>query len=449
MHSAVAPAGTFQCANALYNQIQEVTLRTFLSNLFSVQSDCPHREKFGYGGDIVASSEAFLLNFDMAQFYTKAVEDLADAVRPNGGFTETAPFVGIDDAGFGEGSGPIGWGTAHPMLLQQLYQYYGERRLLEAEYERVKAWVGLIESSAPDHIYVGGIGDHESLAEKPELSGTAFYAYNVALAREFALLLGKNDDAARFTALGELIAEAFSTRYLDPETGRYGAGTQASQAFALYLDLVPEAVRASALEILVNDIAVHDGHLSTGIFGTKYMLDVLSTMNRHDVACAITGTRTFPGWGYMLDNGATTLWEHWEGSDNTFSNNHPMFGSVSEWFYKHIAGIRPAPDAVGCDRVLIAPGPPQPGLDWAEASYDSIRGTIRAAWRVEGGWLHLDVSVPVGVSARVLLPVDAQAEVLESGVPAHLAAGVAPVPGNLFCPAFEVASGAYQFSVKQ
>ena len=449
LYSAIAPAGAFQCANTLYNQVQEVTLRTFLSNVFSVQSDCPHREKFGYGGDIVASSEAFLLNFDMAQFYTKAVEDLADAVRPNGGFTETAPFVGIDDAGFGEGSGPIGWGTAHPMLLQQLYQYYGERRLIEAEYERVKAWVELIESSAPDHIYVGGIGDHESLAEKPELSGTAFYAYNAALAREFALLLGKNDDAARFTALRERIAEAFNARYLDPVTGRYGTGTQASQAFALYLDLVPEALRASALEVLVNDIAAHEGHLSTGIFGTKYMLDVLSTLGRHDVACTLTGTRTFPGWGYMLDNGATTLWEHWEGSDNTFSNNHPMFGSVSEWFYKHIAGIRPAPDAVGCDRVLIAPGPPQPGLDWAEASYDSIRGPIGAAWRLEGGWLHLDVSVPVGVTAHVLLPVDAQAEVLESGVPAHQAAGVVPVSENLFCPAFEVASGSYQFSVKQ
>ncbi len=448
LHSAVAPAGAFQCANDLYNQIQDVTLRTFLSNLFSVQSDCPHREKFGYGGDIVASSEAFLLNFDMAQFYTKAVEDLADAVRPNGGFTETAPFVGIDDAGFGEGSGPIGWGTAHPMLLRQLYQYYGERRLIEHQYARVKAWVDLIEANAPDHIYVGGISDHESLAEKPELSGAAFYAYNVALAREFAALLGNADDAARFEALGERIAEAFNARYLEPETGRYGAGTQASQAFALYMNLAPEPVRANALEVLVNDITAHDGHLSTGIFGTKYMLEVLSAMGRHDVACAITSARTFPGWGYMLDNGATTLWEHWEGSDNTFSNNHPMFGSVSEWFYKHVAGIRPAPDAVGCDRVIIAPGPPQPGLDWAEASYDSVRGTIRAAWRVDGGRLHLAVTVPVGVTARVLLPVDARAEVLESGVPANQAAGVAPASGDARCPAFDVASGAYRFSVK-
>ncbi len=446
MYSAIQPAGTFQCSNELFNRIQEVTRRTILSNLFSVQSDCPHREKFGYGGDIVASSEALLLNFDMAQFYTKAVEDLADAVRPNGGFTETAPFVGIADAGLGGQSGPIGWGTAHPMLLKQLYQYYGERELLEAQYQRVKAWVNLIEARARDHIYIGGISDHESLVEKPELSGTAFYAYNVALAREFAILLGEKDDAARFEALGDEVVAAFNGRYLDSETGRYGTGTQASQVFPLYMNLAPEDIRPRALEVLLSDIVARDGHLSTGIFGTKYMLEVLSGMGRHDVAYAMVDKRAFPGWGYMLENGATTLWEHWEGSDNTFSNNHPMFGSVSEWFFKHVAGIRPAPDAVGCDRIIIAPGPPQTGLDWAEASYDSIRGPVRAAWRVSDGQLHLDVAIPVGVTARVLLPVDARAEVWEGGVPAGMAAGVTPVKG--LSSAFDVASGTYRFTAR-
>ncbi|HOD50281.1 MAG TPA: family 78 glycoside hydrolase catalytic domain [Candidatus Hydrogenedentes bacterium] len=448
MYSAIEPAGTFRCGNDLYNQIQDVTRRTFLSNLFSVQSDCPHREKFGYGGDIVASSEALIFNFNMAGFYTKAVEDLADAARPNGGFTETSPFVGIADAGLGGGSGPIGWGTAHPLLLRQLHQYYGDRRLIEAQYERVKAWLELIEANAPEHIYVGGISDHESLVEKPELTGTAFYAYNVALAREFAALLGRKDDAARYDALGAKIAAAFNSRYLEPETGRYGAGTQASQAFPLYMNLVPDSARARALDVLINDIAARDGHLSTGIFGTKYVLDVLSAMGRHDAACAMAGKRAFPGWGYMIEKGATTLWEHWEGSDNTFSNNHPMFGSVSEWFFKHVAGIRPAPDAVGCNRVIIAPGPPQPGLEWAEASYSSVRGLIRAAWRVEGENLHLDVTVPVGVTARVVLPVDAGTELLESGVPAATAAGVAPATGDGSAPSFDVGSGTYHFKAR-
>lgn len=446
LHSAVETAGAFRCGNALFNQIQEITRRTILSNLFSVQSDCPHREKFGYGGDIAASSEALLLNFGMAQFYTKAVEDLADAVRSNGGFTETAPFVGIADAGLGGDAGPIGWGTAHPVLLGQLYQYYGERRLIEEQYEHVKAWVKLIESKASDHIYIGGISDHESLVEKPELTGTAFYAYNAGLARRFAEILGETNDAARFGALYENIVAAFNDRYLDAETGRYGTGTQASQAFPLYMGLAPDSARPKALEVLVNDIAERDGHLSTGLFATKYMPDVLSSMGRHDIAYRMVNQRTFPGWGHMLENGATTLWEHWEGSDNTYSHNHPMFGSVSEWFFKHVAGIRPAPDAVGCDRVIIAPGPPPSDLGQAEASYNSIRGPIRAAWHVESRGLHLDVSVPVGVTALVMLPVDASAEILESGVPAATAPGVRSAEGPL--PSFDVGSGTYHFTAE-
>ncbi|MFO7976142.1 MAG: family 78 glycoside hydrolase catalytic domain [Candidatus Hydrogenedentota bacterium] len=444
MYSAVDSVGAFQCSNDLFNEIQEVTRRTILSNLFSVQSDCPHREKFGYGGDIVASSEALLVNFDMAQFYTKAVQDLADAVRPNGGFTETAPFVGIADKGLGGESGPIGWGAAHPLLLHQLYQYYGERRLMGTQYERVKDWVDLIEANAEDHIYIGGISEHESLVKKPELTGTAFYAYNVALARTFAQILGKKDDAARFESLYEKIVAAFNERYLDAETGRYGVGTQAAQAFPLYMGLTPDSARAKALEALVEGIAERDGHLSTGIFGTKFMPDVLSAMGRHDVAYAMVDTRTFPGWGYMLENDATTLWEHWEGSDNTFSNNHPMFGSVSEWFFKHVAGIRPAPDAVGCDRVIIAPGPAQAGLDWAETSYDSIRGPIRAAWKSREDELHVAVTIPVGVAAQVILPVDAEAKILESGVPAGTAPGVTPIKSPV--PVFKVDSGTYHFT---
>ncbi|MEA3364911.1 MAG: family 78 glycoside hydrolase catalytic domain, partial [Candidatus Hydrogenedentes bacterium] len=322
LHSAVETAGEFRCGNDLFNQIQDITRRTILSNLFSVQSDCPHREKFGYGGDIAGSSEALLVNFDMAQFYTKAVEDLADAVRPNGGFTETAPFVGIADEGLGGGSGPIGWGTAHPLLLQQMYLYYGDRRLIEEQYEYVKAWVALIEANAKDHIYIGGISDHESLVEKPELTGTAFYAFNVAMAREFAEILGKKNDAAQFDALYDKIVAAFNQRYLDSETGCYGSGTQASQAFALYMDLVPDSARPKALEVLVNNIAERNGHLSTGLFATKYTPDVLSSLGRHDIAYGVVNQRTFPGWGYMIENGATTLWEHWEGSDNTYSNNH-------------------------------------------------------------------------------------------------------------------------------
>ena len=182
LNSDVAAAGSFACSNERLNRIQEMVLWTELSNLFSVESDCPHREKFGYGGDIVAASEMAMFNFDMSRFYAKAVQDLADAVRPNGGFTETAPFVGISDEGLGEKAGPVGWGTAHPLLLWQLYQYYGDRRLLDEQYAAVKRWVALLQSRAQDGILDNGISDHESLVPKPRaLTGTAFYYLNVRL----------------------------------------------------------------------------------------------------------------------------------------------------------------------------------------------------------------------------------------------------------------------------
>ncbi len=186
LNSDVAPAGSFTCSNERFNRIQQMVLWTELSNLFSVESDCPHREKFGYGGDIVAAGEMAMFNFDMARFYAKAVEDLGDAVRPNGGFTETAPFVGISDEGLGEKSGPVGWGTAQPFLLWRLYQYYGDRRLLAENYELTKRWITLLRSRAQDGILDNGISDHESLVPKPRaLTGTAFYYFNVNAVLEY------------------------------------------------------------------------------------------------------------------------------------------------------------------------------------------------------------------------------------------------------------------------
>ncbi|HEY5481646.1 MAG TPA: family 78 glycoside hydrolase catalytic domain, partial [Verrucomicrobiae bacterium] len=334
LNSDVAPVGSFTCSNERFNRIQQMVLWTELSNLLSVESDCPHREKFGYGGDIVAAGEMAMLNFDMARFYGKAVDDLADAVRPNGGFTETAPFVGISDEGLGERSGPVGWGTAQPFLLWRLYQYYGDRRLIEENYELTKRWIALLQSRAKDGILDNGISDHESLAPKPRaLTGTGFYYFNVKLFANLARVLGKNAEAAEAEALAATIKTAFNRKFLQPGTGRYDAATQACQAFALYLGLVPVEEQERALAVLVRDIEdAHAGHLTTGIFGTKFMLHALADSGRADVAFKVVNQKTFPGWGYMLENGATTLWEHWEFSDNTFSHNHPMFGSVSEWF---------------------------------------------------------------------------------------------------------------------
>jgi alpha-L-rhamnosidase len=425
LNSDVAPAGSFACSNERFNRIQQMVLWTELSNLFSVESDCPHREKFAYGGDIVATGEMAMFNFDMARFYGKAVEDLADAVRPNGGFTETAPFVGISDEGLGEGSGPVGWGTAQPFLLWRLYQYYGDRRLLEENYELTRRWITLLRSHAQDGILDNGISDHESLVPKPRaLTGTAFYYFNVTLFSNIARALGKDADAAEAEALAETIRTGFNRKFLEPGTGRYDTATQACQAFAFYMGLVPPEEKDRALEVLVRDILdVKQGHLSTGIFGTKFMLQALADLGRADVAFTMVNQRTFPGWGHMLENGATTLWEHWEFSDNTFSHNHPMFGSVSEWFYRVLGGINPAPDAVGFDKIIIRPQPVG-DLKWVKSSYDSAHGKVVSDWSREPGKFRLRIRVPVGTEATVLLPAKEGTPIMESGRPVERGAGV-------------------------
>ena len=450
MHSDVPSAGEFACSNELFNQIQEITRRTFLNNIVGVQSDCPHREKFGYGGDIVASSEAFLLNFDMNAFYAKAVDDLADAQRPNGGFTETAPFVGISDEGLGDKAGPIGWGTAHPLLLWQLSQYYGENKFIADHYPEIAPWIALLTANAKDGILDNGISDHESLVEKPRpLTGTAFYAFNADLASRLAVRIGNSDDASRYSDLSKSVEAAFNKTFLNTDTGAYFTGTQACQAFALYFDYAPADMREKVIDTLVQDIqSAHSGHLTTGIFGTKYMLDALSRYGRHDVAAEMVNKRDFPGWGHMIENGATTLWEHWEFSDNTFSHNHPMFGSVSEWMIKHVAGIRPADDAMGFNRIVIAPQTSGAGITWAKAHYDSVRGRVACDWKKQDdGTLRVVVEIPVDATATVILPAAQNAAIAESG---NVLESTDPriVARNTKSVQLKVGSGTYTFTVR-
>ena len=443
LNAEVGRVGSFSCSNPQFNRIQELCDWTFLSNLFSVQSDCPHRERFGYGGDVAATSEALMMNYDMAAFYAKAVRDWRDSALPDGMFTDTAPFVGIQYCG-------VAWAMAHPLLQRQLYQYYGDRRLIEEQYEAAKRWLELETGKSPDFILKNGLSDHEGLApaEAPPMA-TPLFAASARIVGQLALILGRGDDASKCERLAADIQRAYLGRFLDRTTGKVGPGTQASQAYALYLDLVPADQRPAVLQFLLHDIRELRGqHLSTGIFGTKFMLEVLSREGHADLAGAIVSQRTFPGWGWMLEHGATTLWEHWAGSDNTFSHNHPMFGSVSQWFYQWLGGIQPAPEAAGFDRIIIRPQVLK-GLDWVRCSYHSVRGQIVSNWRREGERLKLDIRVPVNATALIWLPANEPEQIKEGGRPVSQSAGVRFVRaerGGIIC---QAGSGLYEFEVAQ
>jgi len=444
LNAAVEEAGSFACSDEMLNAIQQMCRRTFLSNLFSVQSDCPHRERFGYGGDIVASCDALMLNFDMAAFYAKAVRDWADAALDDGMLTDTAPFVGIQYCG-------VGWAMVHPLLLNKLYQYYGDRRLIEEQYDVSRRWLDLVAAQNPEHIVANGLSDHEGLAPSP--AGpmvTPLFAESARLVARLAGILGRTDDERKYTRLAETIRQAYVTEYFDAGTGRFEPGTQAGQAFALYLGMAPEEERQAAIDFLLDDIRERGGHLSTGILGTKFMLDVLAREGHAETAYGVVTQRTFPGWGFMLENGATTLWEHWAFSDNTFSHNHPMFGSVSEWFYGWLGGIQPHPDAVGFDRIVIRPQIID-CLDRVDASYRSARGLIVSRWRKAEGTIAMDVTIPPSTRASIHVPARRLEDVHEAGagtgegVPAVEAEGIRSARMAGRAAVFEVEPGTYRF----
>jgi alpha-L-rhamnosidase len=397
--SEVADASAFACSSALLNRVHEVCRDTFSSNLMGVQSDCPARERFGYGADIAATTEAFIFNFDMRAFYAKTLQDFADEAAGDGWFTETAPYVGIADRGFGGRSGPIGWTVGVPVMMRDLYRYYGDRGPIERHYAACARYVDLVRGKCPGLIVPQCIGDHEALEKAPgELTATAHFHQWARLVSQFAAILGKREDARKYGALAEEIKKAFQKKFVSG--GRVGQGRQGEQAFGLYHRLVPEADRAAALEILRRDVEAHGVALTTGLFGTQYLLEVFSTEGLEELAGRLVERREFPGWGYMLDQGATTLWETWKASDNTYSQNHPMFGSVEAWLMKHALGLTVPEDATGCDRVVIRPKPVA-GLAWARGRYDTPRGPIWVDWTLDGENVRLAVELPKGVRARV------------------------------------------------
>jgi alpha-L-rhamnosidase len=222
-------------------------------------------------------------------------------------------------------------------------------------------------------------------------------------------------------------------------------GTQATQAIALGLDLVPRERERAALRVLEGELEKMEHHVTTGIFGTKWLLDALTRHGRADLAYATVAQRSFPGWGYMVERGATTLWESWAYPEHVASQNHPMFGSVSEWFYKGILGIRPAPDAVGFDRVIVQPNAVG-DLTWARGHHDSVRGRVASAWRRERGTFTLTVEIPVSVAATVYVPAARAEDVTEGGRPAGEARGVRFLRMDGPSAVFEVGSGRYEFA---
>jgi alpha-L-rhamnosidase len=339
----------------------------------------------------------------------------------------------------------------------------------------MKRWVGYLGSRAEGEIlaysyygdwspptaesHSGSQGDSAVSKYTPgALISTGFYFYSARLLAQIAGVLGYREDEAAFSALSEKIGAAYHRQFWDEAQGGYGSNNQACNAFSLYMGLVPEACQARVLENLAWDVLeLHGGHLTTGNLCTKYLLEALTDGGRGDAAFAIATQETYPGWGYMLANGATTLWERWEHrtSGGMNSHNHPMMGSVGSWFYKGLAGIRPDPQGPGFARFQIRPYPPK-GLSSARAALQTIRGRVEVAWEWLPEGFGLRATVPVGCRARVSVPKPAGAdpagfEIVEGGQPVWAAgsrlaaAGILDAQEEDSYVTFTVGSGSYSF----
>ncbi|MEC3881652.1 family 78 glycoside hydrolase catalytic domain [Parapedobacter sp. 10938] len=402
MSADLEKAGYFSSSNDLFNKLDNVIQWTFLSNVFSVLSDCPAREKLAYGGDILCGAETFMFNYDMSQFYTKTIRDHANDQRPLGGITETAPFVGIADDGPGDGSGPLGYQAGYPYLIKKMYDFYGDKRVIEQYYASLQKQIEFLNARTSNNLFSTDLGDHESLEPKNKpLTASIFYHLHAKLMAEFAGILGRSGDERKYTALAARIEKAISAEFVNKQSGIVGSGTQSDQLFALWGRVVDDADIERVYQLLNAAFDEKDWHVSTGIFGTKMMFDVFRERDDNELAYRVANQRTFPGWGHMVENGATTIWETWKYSDNTYSQNHPMFGSIGEWFYRSLLGINEA--APGFKRIKIKPQPAG-DLRHAEGEFKSVHGTIGSSWRIAENGFELDVDIPVNTQAEIWIP---------------------------------------------
>ena len=439
-HSAVPSAGNFECSNPLLNKIWRAARWSYLSNLQGIPTDCPHREKNGWMGDAQLACEQGLFNFDGVTVYEKWLNDIDDEQRPGGELPGIVPTSGW---GYQWGNGPA-WDNAFLMIPLYLYQYYGDEKPLRDHYEGMKRYVDYLTRRAKGDIVSIGLNDWVpyKTTTPADITDTAYYYRDAQVVSLAAALCGKTDDAAHYAALAGEIKAAFNKHFYNPETGLYGNGSQTSLSCALYQGLVEPENSGRVLQNLVANVEARNGHIDTGILGAKYILNTLTDHGRTDVAYRMASQKDLPSWGWWIEQGATTLWEEW---NEEASRNHIMFGDVSAWFYKALAGINPDPAAPGFKHFIIRPNLVG-DLKSARAEYHSVRGKIMSDWRCENGLFHLHVAVPANTSATIYVPTANATNVKEGRGDALSANGLHFVKMEGGCAVFEAEAGRYDFT---
>lgn len=404
LNTNVEANNSFNSSSDVLNAIQKASKRTFVSNLVSVQSDCPAREKFGYGGDLNAISESYINNYNMQSFYRKTVYDWVDAMNDST-FVDTAPYAGVKYCG-------ISWESAFLITQYYMYLYYNDTAIIKELYDLDNEWMEKVTRIHPEGLVKSGLSDHGSQEPVPvELTGTAHYLQCAEIMETFATVMDDKEQANKYRALANKLRGIIKNEFWDkPISEKINRQTLFSTL--LYHNIIPNEELKAAKDSLYSALNNGpSGHLNTGIFGTKYMLETVSKHISPTEIYNMANSKAYPGWGFMIDRGATTIWETWKESDNTFSNSHPMLASISEWFYRWLGGIQPNSEYPGFKKFILSPSTPE-GLNYVNTKYKSPYGTIVSNWKREATDSYkFDFVIPEKSTAQIRLSLNASQEI--------------------------------------
>ncbi|HZK97017.1 MAG TPA: family 78 glycoside hydrolase catalytic domain [Prolixibacteraceae bacterium] len=457
VRSAVKSTGRFSCSNPLLNRIHEMVANTESNNLHSIPTDCPQRdERMGWLNDMTVRIEQALYNFDLSRFYMKWIDDIRDTQGADGTITDTAPFRW----GF-RPADPVS--ASYLLVALKSYEFYGNESIIRQNFNGLKAWVDYLHSRTDDGIVnysywgdwsppeefgtPGSIGSGAVSKYTPgKFISTGYLYYCAGIISQMASIIGNNEDKIHYCKIAIRIAEAINKTYWKDDIGGYGSNNQACNSFALFLGIADKYKINRVIANLVEDVKNHNFHLTTGNLCTKYLLEALTENGHADIAYKIATQDSYPGWGFMLANGATALWERWENKTGgeMNSHNHPMMGSVGSWFYKYVLGILPDIHGPGFEKFFIKPHIFN-NFDFAEGEFHSIKGIIKSGWKKENGFLQMNLTIPGNSIAKVYVPTLNREKIKENNVDIDQSKGLKFLGMEDDYAIFELGSGSYHF----
>lgn len=417
--NAAETVGNFSCSNELFNKTFKLIDWAMKSNMASVFTDCPHREKLGWLEEAHLVGSSLHYNYDIVGLARKCINDMGISQTEDGLIPEISPEYVKFDEPFRDSPE---WGSNAVILPWYVYQWYGDKEVLAQNYDMIKRYLAYLDKKSQNHLLYQGLGDWYDLGPKPPgvsqltpqgITATSLYYYDLNIAGKIAALLCKNDDAVSYNKLAAEVKQAYNQKFFNVNTKQYGTGSQAANAMSVYAGLVDPQYKAAVVNNIVKDIRDRGNALTAGDIGYRYLLRVLDDEGRSDVIYDMNSRADVPGYGYQLAHGATALTESWAALPSV-SNNHFMLGHLMEWFYSGLAGIRPADDAIAFNKIEIRPETVG-DLTWAKANYQSPYGNISSSWKKDKGQFKLEVSIPSNTTASIYLPVKSNAVIMVDG----------------------------------